>query len=365
MPFLQIPMSRLLSFGLALSLAAAGGAQAADAAPSREVQPLTITADGALRRPLAPGVYEMAYSAAAQAVYVASAEAVSGVQGGVIYKLDPETLQTLGKTYTDEKNYGLTVDPSGAMLYITNSTSQGVSAMDTKTGRIVARTAFKGVGRDGFPYGTRKVRYDERQQAVYVSGVGNPGKIWLLDGKTLETRATIENAGKWVTGLLLDPAADRLYAANGDGEILVIDTRDNRIAERWKTGDGKEWLLLNLALDKKRHRLFATDNFKQKAIAVFDTQTGRMVRRIEGGDALDVVFDPARDRLSVSHRRQGTVSVLDGASLETIKTYALPQLPNSLLLGPEGESLYVTIKTPGNKDHSASGPGSVARIHLP
>lgn len=350
---------------LVLSLAVCGTAQAAAPTPFA-VQSVTITADGATRRPIAPGIYEAAYSPATQALYVASAEATTGTQGGVIYKLDPETLQTLGMTHTNDENFGLAMDPSGKTLYITNSLNAGVSALDTETGRIKAQTTFTERSKDGSAYGPRKIIYDESQKALYVGGVGDPGVIWQVDAATLQVKAVIQNAGKWVTGLLLDSDAHRLYAANGGGEVLVIDTQENRILERWTPGDGKEWLLLNLALDKSRHRLYVTDHSKQKTVAVFDTRTGKMTNRLDtAGDSLDIQFDAQRDQLYISHREAGTFSIVDADNQKTVKTYKLPPMPNSVLISPNHKTVYVTIKTPPNKDYSASGAGSIARIALP
>ncbi|MGB6008658.1 YncE family protein [Castellaniella sp.] len=364
MPSHIIPPSRYILGALALAFSLGGAAQAAPA--SSAVQAVTITADGALRRPVAPGIYEAAYSPATRALYVASAEATTGTQGGVIYKLDPETLQTLGMTHTDDKNFGLAMNPSGTTLFITNSLDASVSAMDTASGRIKMRTKFTERSKDGSAYGPRKVIYDAAQKALYVGGVGDPGVIWHIDADTLQVKSVIQNAGKWVTGLLLDPETHRLYAANGGGEVLVIDTRESRILERWTPGDGKEWLLLNLALDKARHRLYVTDNSKRKAVAVFDTRTGKMTNRLDKlGDSLDIQFDAQRDRLYVSHRQAGTFSIVDANTLETVRTFALPAMPNSVLIGPDRKAVYVTIKTPPNKDYSASGAGSIARIALP
>ncbi|WP_322999572.1 hypothetical protein [Castellaniella sp.] len=364
MPSHLLSMSRPVLGALALALGLSGAVQAAPASPT--VQPLTITADGAIRRPVAPGIYEAVYSPSTRALYVASAEATTGTQGGVIYKLDPETLQTLGMTHTDDKNFGLATNPEGTALYITNSLDSSVSALDTASGRITMRTKFTERSKDGSAYGPRKVIYDPARKALYVGGVGDPGVIWHVDAETLQVKTVIPNAGKWVTGLLLDPEEHRLYAANGSGEVLVIDTQEDRIIDRWTPGDGKEWLLLNLALDKARHRLYVTDNSRQKAVAVFDTRTGKMTRRLEElGDSLDIQFDARQDRLYVSHRQAGTFSIVDADSLKTIRTYALPAMPNSVLIGPDRKTVYVTIKTPPNKDYSASGAGSIARIALP
>src|SRR5690606_22257490 len=144
-----------------------------------------------------------------------------------------------------EKNFGLAISPKGDTLYITNSLASGVSAMDVETGKIKAHVKFTDKSEDGWPYGPRQVIYAPEQHALYVGGVGDPGLIWLLDAETLEVRNTIRKAGKWVTGLLLDESSKRLYSANGDGEVLVIDTSSNTILERWTPGDGKPYLLLN------------------------------------------------------------------------------------------------------------------------
>ena len=349
---------------MVLALAGATSSLAQTPASQAQTQALTITAEGAVRRPVAPGTYEAAYSPASKALYVASAEAITGHEGGVIYKLDPDTLQTLGQTHTTEKNFGLAVSPDGQTLYITNSLASGMSAMDTNTGKIKATVKFTGQGKDGFPYGPRQVISAPGQNALYVGGVGDPGLIWLVDAETLQVRSTIANAGKWVTGLLLDEASQRLYTANGDGEVLVIDTATNTIQERWTPGDGNEYLLLNLALDKKRKRLFVTDHSKQKTVLVFDTDTGKVVDRIDIGDSLGVKYNAARDELYVTHLDQGTVSVLDAGILSVKQTYTLTPKPNSLLIGPDGNTLYVTINTPHRQDYSADGAGSIARIAL-
>src|SRR5690606_2020306 len=123
-PTLAVLSRTTLALALALSSPVIALAQAPQA--NAEVQPITITADGATRRPVARGTYEVAYSPASKALYVASAEAITGTQGGVIYKLDPDTLQTLGMTHTTEKDFGLAVNPNGDTLYITNSLASGL-----------------------------------------------------------------------------------------------------------------------------------------------------------------------------------------------------------------------------------------------
>lgn len=55
---------------------------------------------------------------------------VPAVRGGVIYKLDPITLDVKGTIYTDESNFGLVVNAAGDHLYVTNSLAAAVSKVE-------------------------------------------------------------------------------------------------------------------------------------------------------------------------------------------------------------------------------------------
>lgn len=327
------------------------------------VQKTTITADGALRKELAYGIYQLAYSPSQKAVYVASAEMADEVRGGAIYKLDPQSLDVIGVIHSDESNFGLATNSAGDVLFVTNSLTPGVSRIALQDKGKTQRTTFSNVGSDGFNVGPRTIRHDAANHRVYVGGVGNPAVIWVLDDTDLTLQHTIEDAGKWVTGLWLDADNQRLYAANGDGEILVIDTQNNQIAQRWKPAGTDSALLLNIAVDKKRNQLYVTESQHQKTVYVVDASTGELVKQLAVGDALDVLFNPERDELYLSHRAQSKVSVLDAGTHAVKAEYTLKEHPNSLLLGPDNQ-LYVTVKSPFTAGHKISERESVVRIDL-
>lgn len=329
------------------------------------VQPYEITAEGALRRELARGVYQVVYSDAKQSLYVASAESIPDVSGGLIYQLDPKTLETKGLIHTDEKNFGLAIDPSGETLFVTNSLASAVSKIDLKSGKVVNRLKFTERSADGSPYGPREILHDAATNTVYVGGVGDPGRVWVIDAENWTVRASIPDAGKWVTGLLLDPKKNRLYVANGGGEILVVDTQSNTIQQRWKPAGQEEALLLNMVMDESGERLFVTDHSKLKTVLSVNTRTGKLLQKLPLGESLDIVYQPERNAMYLSHRERGLVSIVDATSFQVQQQYQLPPHPNTLLLSPQGDALFVTIKTPFTPDYHASGFGSIARMELP
>lgn len=58
------------------------------------------------------------------------------MQGGAVYTLDPHTLNTIGLTHTDLKNFALQLSAEGKTLYVSNSLDGGISAIDTATGKV-------------------------------------------------------------------------------------------------------------------------------------------------------------------------------------------------------------------------------------
>lgn len=351
-----------LALLVAASLSGCAAQKAATPAPAPEKTVTAPAQTGVITRDLADGLYEMVLNPKGDALFVASAEGFKDVQGGVIYKLDPVTLKTLGRSHTDLKNFAMTISPDGQTLYVTNSLDGGISAISTADGKIQQRLMFTERNKEGFPFGAREIMLHDG--TLYVGGVGDPGVIWVVDAKTLKLKKTIKNAGQWVTGLLWSEQTDRIYAANGGGEILVINPRSNKIEKRWKPLGDKPALLLNLAEDTATGRLFITDNSKAKTTLAMNIRTGELIKQLEVGDSLAVKFNAKRNELYITQRESGKLLSLDATTLAVKHSWDLPPNPNSLLLSADGQTLFVTVKQPFNKDHSTNGPDSVVRISL-
>lgn len=329
---------------------------------------LSATASAALpgsaelkQRELADGLYEMVYSPTANALYVASAQSFKNVNGGVLYKLDPTTLATQGETHTDLKNFGMAADDNGKVYYTTNTLDGGVSKVDVQSGKVLQRLMFEGKDKDGDPVGAREILFHKGQ--LFIGGVADPGFISVVDANTMTLKARIENAGKWVTGIIYSPLTDRLYAANGGGEILVINPETYKIEQRWTPGDKKAYLFLNMAEDPATGRLFVTDDSKAKTTLVFDERSGKVIKRLKG-DALGIKFNAERNEIFITQRESVKVLQLDAGSYAVKNSWTFTSHPNSLLVTPDGKTLYVTVKQDFNDDNTTKGPDSVVRISL-
>ncbi|WP_434585395.1 YncE family protein [Klebsiella sp. R390] len=353
----QVPLAAAIVAAISLTACQAPAKKAE--VPAAVVKPVNTQLT---QRVLGDGLYELAYSPAEKALYVASAQGFKNVNGGMIYRLDPATLETQAETHTDLKNFGMAMTDDGRIFYTTNSLDGGVSQVDAQSGKVQKRLMLGGKkDKGGDVPGAREMLLlgDE----LFVGRVADPGFISVVDTKTFTLKTTIKNAGKWVTGLIYSPVTERVYAANGAGEILVINPRTYKIEQRWTAGDGKEYLFLNMAEDPSTGRLFVTDDSKGKATLVFDEHTGKVIKRLPG-DALGIKFNSKRNEIYISQRESKKVLQLDATTYAVKNSWSFDTNPNSLLVSADGQTLYVSLKQAFNEDSSTQGKDSVARIAL-
>lgn len=323
-------------------------------------------AEEMLRKAVGKGAYEMAVSQQENALWVATSQSRKTDKGGIVYRLDPATLDVTQVIHNDLKPFGATFDKASQTLWFGNTINSAVTAIDAKTGDVKGRLVLDNRQRSETvrPLQPRQLVADDTTNTVYITGIGKESVIWVVDGATLKLKATIANTGKFSTGLALDAQAKRLYTTNADGELLTIDTASNRILSRKKLqDDGKEHFYLNLSLDTAGQRAFITDS-KQPEVLVVDLKNGTVTARIAAPESLAVLFNPARNEVYVTHREAGKVSVIDSKTYKVTKTFDTPVYPNSLALSGDGNTLYVTVKQKSTRQQEATQPDDVIRIAL-
>jgi Uncharacterized conserved protein len=323
-------------------------------------------ADDMLRKAVGKGAYEMAMSQQENALWVATSQSRKTDKGGIVYRLDPVTLEVTQAIHNDLKPFGATIDNATQTLWFGNTTSSAVTAIDAKTGDVKGRLVLDERKRSETvkPLQPRQLVADETTNTVYITGVGKESVIWVVDGATLKLKETIANTGTYSTGLALDAKAKRLYTTNADGELLTIDTATNKILSRKKVqDDGKEHFYLNLSLDTAGQRAFLTDS-KQPEVLVVSLKDGSVMEKIAAPASLAVLFNPARNEAYVTHREAGKVSVIDTKTYKVTKTFDTPVFPNSLALSADGQTLYVTVKQKSTRQQEATQPDDVIRIAL-
>ena len=323
-------------------------------------------AEEMLRKAVGKGAYEMAVSQQENALWVATSQSRKLDKGGVIYRLDPATLEVTQAIHSDLKPFGATLDGATQTLWLGNTINGAVTAIDAKTGDVKGRLVLDSRQRSETvkPLQPRQLVADDASNTIYITGVGKESVIWVVDGATLKLKETIANTGTYSTGLALDAKAKRLYTTNADGELVTIDTATNKILSRKKVqDDGKEHFYLNLSLDSAGQRAFLTDS-KQPEVLAVSLKDGSVIEKIAAPESLAVLFNPARNEAYVTHREAGKVSVIDAKTYKVTKTFDTPVYPNSLALSADGKTLYVTVKQKSTRQQEATQPDDVVRITL-
>ncbi|EEX3710958.1 TPA: PQQ-binding-like beta-propeller repeat protein [Escherichia coli] len=326
----------------------------------------TQAAEEMLRKAVGKGAYEMAYSQQENALWLATSQSRKLDKGGVVYRLDPVTLEVTQAIHNDLKPFGATINNTTQTLWFGNTVNSAVTAIDAKTGEVKGRLVLDDRKRteEVRPLQPRELVADEATNTVYISGIGKESVIWVVDGENIKLKTAIQNTGKMSTGLALDSKGKRLYTTNADGELITIDTADNKILSRKKLlDDGKEHFFINISLDTARQRAFITDS-KAAEVLVVDTRNGNILAKVAAPESLAVLFNPARNEAYVTHRQAGKVSVIDAKSYKVVKTFDTPTHPNSLALSADGKTLYVSVKQKSTKQQEATQPDDVIRIAL-
>ncbi|EMX1365914.1 YncE family protein [Escherichia coli] len=326
----------------------------------------TQAAEEMLRKAVGKGAYEMAYSQQENALWFATSQSRKLDKGGVVYRLDPVTLEVTQAIHNDLKPFGATINNTTQTLWFGNTVNSAVTAIDAKTGEVKGRLVLDDRKRteEVRPLQPRELVADDASNTVYISGIGKESVIWVVDGENIKLKTAIQNTGKMSTGLALDSKGKRLYTTNADGELITIDTADNKILSRKKLlDDGKEHFFINISLDTARQRAFITDS-KAAEVLVVDTRNGNILAKVAAPESLAVLFNPARNEAYVTHRQAGKVSVIDAKSYKVVKTFDTPTHPNSLALSADGKTLYVSVKQKSTKQQEATQPDDVIRIAL-
>lgn len=326
----------------------------------------TQAAEEMLRKAVGKGAYEMAYSQQENALWIATSQSRKLDKGGVVYRLDPVTLEVTQAIHNDLKPFGATINNTTQTLWFGNTVNSAVTAIDAKTGEVKGRLVLDDRKRteEVRPLQPRELVADDTTNTVYISGIGKESVIWVVDGENIKLKTAIQNTGKMSTGLALDSKGKRLYTTNADGELITIDTTDNKILSRKKLlDDGKEHFFINISLDTTNQRAFITDS-KAAEVLVVDTRNGNILAKVAAPESLAVLFNPARNEAYVTHRQAGKVSVIDAKSYKVVKTFDTPTHPNSLALFADGKTLYVSVKQKSTKQQEATQPDDVIRIAL-
>ncbi|NPD16067.1 YncE family protein [Xinfangfangia sp. D13-10-4-6] len=375
---LAVPALSISTPALAEAPATTATATTATAIPAETV----ALAAAITRTDSIPGAYEIVHWPEEGLLFVASVPSFENAGLGYIHVLDASDLRPIRQIQLKRRPFALALDRSTGRLYAGHTMDGTMSVIDARGGQLLAEIQLGQPLPDGGVERSRMILPDTARGLALVTSPSEPGLVWVVDLPTGKILHRI-GGGLWPAGLALDEQSGNFFASGGGiSEISVIDPRAGKVISTISTGDtveegaaASQHFFVNLAADQSGRRLFAADA-NTGAVYVFDIATGRQLARVDTGPGtLDLVYSAARDEIWVTWRGvtgrdpngEGGLTVIDAASYSVRSKIPLPVHPNSLELSEDGQTLFVTVKTPHEDSHPSFRPGaldSVIRLDL-
>lgn len=330
------------------------------------------------REKLLPGLYQVAYSAAEDALFVTHSSSKPRPQTGLI-KVDADTLEIVDRTtppaspaYGDADAgpypppvyavFGVAADSAAQTLWVTNSLNNTVAVY-----RQQDLSLLKQFDAGAVPH-AHSVIVNSKLGRVYVSAYTS-GKVAVFDTATLThvTDIDLSPDGKKVSfkplGLALSTDTGKLYVGAGPSDqIAVVDMASNQVEKVFSLGTkGK---LRGLAWDADDGWLLAT-SFNTDQLLAIDPLAGTLEHAVYvGSRPLAVVWNQVTKLAYVSNRGADSLAVVDVADGQRVANLKGGTKPNHLAVGTDGV-VFAVNKSTGPEDPQGDLLTRIAPVSKP
>lgn len=309
---------------------------------------------------LNPGLYQSAYSAKSNAVYVTASVGRPPVKESSLMKVDPESLKITAsvKPAVDPSSepsqvfavYGVGVDDEAGTIWTTNTRASTV-AVYKQSDLSLLKQFDKGTADHA-----RDVVIDTQRKRAYVSAVTDGSisvfdteKLQPLDSIALKTRKRSREAASPM-GLALDAKAGKLYAVSGTtNEVFVIDLDRQAVEKTIDLPGAKDASGVAVASDEQLLFVAAQDSDN---LLIVDLKDGSVKHTVTvGAGPLNVVWEPVKKLAYVASRADGSVAVVspDG---KLVANLTAGNFANHLSTDGKG-NVFVVNKGRGPDDKTA------------
>nr|WP_139329443.1 serine/threonine-protein kinase [Mycobacterium sp. IS-2888] len=223
--------------------------------------------------------------------------------------------------------FGIAVDSAEHSVYVANTGSNSVSAVDTASRTVTATIT---VGRH--PVG---LAADPSSKTIYVTNYDD-SSVSVIDIASNKVVASI-GVGIHPGGVVVDPDARVVYATNGDSaSVSVIDATTHAVTATVPTGKGPS----RVAIDRTAHRLFVTT--ADPTVTVIDTTNRTVIGSVAlRGRPAGIAIDTESHTAYIASGDDASVSFVDTNSLAVTASVPVGQRPAGVAVDPPTKTAYV------------------------
>ena len=222
-------------------------------------------------------------------------------------------------------------------VVVVNQASESVTLIDLAT-----MEAYKHVSVVGGPHEVAVSPDGKRAMVTSYNkrGVGPQKTLSLIslpDGATIKTidlgEFSMPHDVQWVND------SQVVVTSEANQALLLVSVESGAIERVFKTGkDGSHML----SLSKDQERLYSSNMSGGGSISVFDFHSGQKIKDIDTGKECEGVgVSPDGRWVWAGNRAEDTVSIIDTASLQLVKTLKSPGFPYRVEFTPNGKYALV------------------------
>jgi DNA-binding beta-propeller fold protein YncE len=205
-----------------------------------------------------------------------------------------------------------------------------------------------------------KIKLGEDADAAFYDPVtkevafmrGDSNEITYVDGATGKVAARLAMPSKKLEASAADGQGNMFTASRDRNSVFKVNMKDHKVVAEYPA-DCEE--ANGMAIDRAGKRLFVGCRGKSPVLAVMDTETGRVVAKLEIGRGNDgVIYDPETRKLYTSSGVDGNLVIFDQVDADTYKlaeaTTTRPYA-RTMALDPKTKKLYL-VTAEGTVDPS-------------
>lgn len=326
-----------------------------------------------IQQPVAPAVYELAYSPRHNQVFVMAPvpKDAPKEEKPQVMILNDGSLKPEGATELPVNGFGVVLDNNNDKLYISTGDTSVIS-YDVASHKVKGKLQLSDQvshNQDGTnrpTYALRQLWFDAKNQRLYIPGISwKDSVLYVVDTQKMTLIKTITNMGIMATGITQAPDGGDIYLSNWQHEIVVVDSNQLDIKKRFNipvdqplflayNTERRELLAVDEGLekiyDKLKKNAEETGGSYQKASAgntlvVIDPETGKLLQTIQTGkQPVAVKADEKAGRIYVTGRGDGTVHIYNTKDYSLLNTIMLNSSPNSIAINEHDDSVYISVK---------------------